>query len=105
MERIGPAPQGPVASPCFQLFFRVDLSVTDEAVARGLFRTGDFAEFKAVHAYPVQAVYTFNYAGRPTLSAVRGYMAVQAIRGLGAEHQRDPGLLDWMYGKHAEVAA
>ena len=85
----------------------IDLAIADENVAATLFASDvDHAgAFRAVHAYPVPAVYTFNYAGHPTLSAVRGYMTVQAIRALGAEHQKDAGLLEWMYGAHGEVAA
>jgi hypothetical protein len=52
----------------------------------------------AVHAYPTPAVYTFNYRGRPTLSGLRGYPAHAAIQSLGAEHQKNPLLLEWMYG-------
>ncbi len=85
----------------------IDLAVADEETLSRLFAGEEdrLASIRAVHAYPVPAVYTFNYAGRPTLSGLRGYMAVQAIRGLDAEHQKDPGLLDWMYGEHARPVA
>lgn len=80
----------------------IDLVVNDAAVTQGLLSQDDAALFRAVHAYPAPAVYTFNYKGAPTLSGLRGYPAVEAIRNLGAEHQRDRRLLTWMYG---EVAA
>ena len=78
----------------------VDLVADDEAAVRELMLgDADYARhISTVHAYPAPAVYTFNYNGRPTLSGLRGYPAVAAIRSLGAEHQRDLGLLDWMYG-------
>jgi len=54
-----------------------------------------------LHAYPVQVVYTSVYAGRPTLVGLRGYPAWDAIEGLGADHQRQATLLEWMYGEVA----
>jgi len=80
----------------------IDLTLADPSVARRLLDATDghdhAAHLGAVHAYPAPAVYTFNCDGKPTLAALRGYPAVAAIRALGAEHQRDPGLLTWMYG-------
>lgn len=80
----------------------IDLMVTDIAVARPLLTLDAGIDpgthFTAIHAYPSPAVYTFNYNGRPTLSGLRGYPAVEAIRNLSAEHQKDLGLLEWMYG-------
>jgi hypothetical protein len=58
----------------------------------------DLTAVAALHAYPVPAVYTFVYDGRPTLAGLRGFAAVEAIDGLGADHARDPRLLEWMYG-------
>jgi hypothetical protein len=58
----------------------------------------DLAAVAALHAYPVPAVYTFVYDGHPTLAGLRGFAAVEAIDGLGADHARDPRLLEWMYG-------
>ena len=85
----------------------IDLVVTDEAVAKNLLspdQGDDHASvFSAIHAYPAPAVYTFNYGGKPTLSGLRGYMAVQAIQALGAEHQRHRSLLSWMYGDAAQA--
>lgn len=79
----------------------IDLVIEDEAVARTLITAEDAAFFHTVHAYPAPAVYTFNYDNKPTLSGLRGYMAVQAIKGLGAEHQKNVDLLEWMYGDFA----
>lgn len=52
----------------------------------------------AVHAYPVPAMYTFVFSGRPTLAGIRGYAAHDAIEAFGAQHQKDVRLLRWMYG-------
>ncbi len=93
----------PVKTHPFEMQYQawIDLTIVDEDVAKGLL-TSDLAEHvHTVHAYPAPAVYTFNFAGRPTLSGLRGYMAVQAIKSLGADHQRDVGLLEWMYGAPA----
>ena len=83
----------------------IDLVVDDAALGKTLLTEADAAEIKAAHAYPAPAVYTFNWNGRPTLSGLRGYLAVEAIRGLGADHQRDEGLLEWMYGPIAQGGA
>ena len=85
----------------------IDLVVDDEAAARGLLAGAPDlgATVTAVHAYPAPAVYTFNWNGRPTLAGLRGYMALEAIRNLGADHQRDPALLEWMYGPVAAGGA
>ena len=80
----------------------IDLIVDDEGAAGKLmaFDPGiDLAaHISTIHAYPAPAVYTFNYNGRPTLSGLRGYPAYAAIQSLGAEHQKNTGLLTWMYG-------
>jgi hypothetical protein len=84
----------------------LDLALDTDDVARDLFNSQQAVEFAAfaatVHAYPTPAVYTFNYGGHPTLIGLRGYAALAAIRSLGAEHQKDPGLLEWMYGQVAK---
>ncbi len=84
----------------------IDLALEHEGVAAALMSAGDgidyAADIKDVHAYPVPAVYTFNYRGRPTLAGLRGYPAAEAIRNLGAEHQKDVATLEWLYG---DVAA
>jgi hypothetical protein len=80
----------------------IDLVIDSEAVAATLLRAEDAAQIATVHAYPAPAVYTFNYAGRPTLAGLRSYPAVKAIAELGATHQKDSKLLRWMYGDVAE---
>ena len=42
--------------------------------------------------------YTYVYAGRPTLVGLRGYAAYQAIEEFHATNQKDPRILQWMYG-------
>jgi hypothetical protein len=80
----------------------IDLRLQDEAAGARLLSQGDSAFVAAAHAYPSPAAYTFNHNGRPTLIGLRGHAALEAIRGLNAEHQRDPELLRWMYGAAAE---
>lgn len=56
-----------------------------------------------IRFHPIRgSIYTFNAQGRPTLIGLRGYAALAAIRSLGADHQRDPLLLEWMYGPVAQ---
>jgi len=79
-----------------------DLVLEDAAAARRLL-PADASEHVAVaHAYPVPAVYTFVFAGKPTLAGLRGFAAWESITAFGAENQRDPRLLEWMYGPVAE---
>lgn len=84
----------------------IDLAVADGFDLRRLappgFAATLAASLRTLHVYPVRAVYTSVQGGRPTLVGLRGYAAWQAIEALGAAHQRDPRLLQWMYG---EVAA
>ncbi len=81
----------------------IDLAVDhDLAIFGSLAAQRGFADHVlAVHAYVAPAVYTFNWLGRPTLAGLRGYPAFEAIRALGADHQKDAGLLEWMYGAAA----
>jgi hypothetical protein len=83
----------------------IDLVVEDAAIARFLLtpRSGaDYArDIRAIHAYPVRVVYTSVYAGRPTIVGLRGYPAWLAIQELDAANQREPALLEWMYGRGA----
>ena len=84
----------------------IDLIVEDEGVLKNLISANDGVEYAAcitaVHAYTAPAVYTFNYNGAPTLSGLRGYPACEAIGNLGAAHQKDPALLEWLYGPIAK---
>lgn len=87
----------------------IDLVIEDEAAAKRLLAPRSDVDYASnialVHAYPVPAVYTFNQNGRPTLAGLRGYAACLAIEGLGAEHQKDEALLQWMYGPVARANA
>ena len=80
----------------------VELVLSDERVGKGLLAGNDgidcASHIATLHAYPVIAVYTSVYGGRSTLVGLRGYAAHQAIDALGADNQRQPGLLEWMYG-------
>jgi hypothetical protein len=76
----------------------IDLVLADEAVARDLLDGSEGDVFRTLHAYPVPAMYTFVFGGKPTLAGLRGYAAVKAINGLNAGHAADPRLLEWMYG-------
>lgn len=84
----------------------IDLSVENERICSDLLpRTAAAmqARLTAIHAYPVPAIYTFNYQGHPTLSGLRGYPAHAAIKSLNAQHQTSPLLLNWMYGPVANA--
>jgi hypothetical protein len=91
----------------YQAWF--DLVVENDAVAGGLLSGADGVDYPrsiaAIHAYPVRVVYTSVYAGRPTLVGLRGYAAHEAIEALGAANQKDPDLLEWMYGPVAGTSA
>jgi len=80
----------------------MDLVLDDESVAKSLMSDGDradcSAEITAIHAYPVPAIYTFVYEGVPTMVALRGYPAYDAVQALRAENAQDIRLLEWMYG-------
>ena len=80
----------------------IDLVLQDATVAKGMLRAEDAAWFATVHAYPVAALYTSVYAGRPTLVGLRGYPAYEAIKAFDAVGQREPALLEWMYGPVAQ---
>ena len=88
----------------------IDLVVQDTSVTKHLAESGAdllATHVSTLHAYPVAACYTSNFAGRPTLVGLRGYPALDAIRALGAANQTDPALVRWMYGRevYAESGA
>ena len=77
----------------------IDLVLDNASFAADLpMGEGAAAEIKTIHAYPVTAVYTSVYQGAPTLVGLRGYGAHHAIEALQADHQKQPTLLQWMYG-------
>jgi hypothetical protein len=80
----------------------IDLGVSTAAGLRQWLTAGDAECIHTVHAYPVPVVYTSVCRGRPTLVGLRGWPAYDAIQALGADNQRQPALLEWMYG---DVAA
>ena len=83
----------------------IDLTVDTKARGQSLIGSDDGIEYaaaiSAIHCYPVRAVYTSNYNGKPTLVGLRGYPAYQALTALDAENQRQTSLLEWMYGEVA----
>jgi hypothetical protein len=90
----------------YQAWIDLVIDSQDVAASLGPRKGADWAaEIAAIHAYPTVSVYTFNHGGRPTLAGLRGFAACEAIKSLGAEHQKDPGLLEWMYGAPAEGRA
>jgi hypothetical protein len=84
----------------------IDVVVSDQQVMKRLITDDDHLELKehvkAIHTYPVNVVYTSNYAGRPTLVGLRGYAAFEAIRALNGMNQAAPSLLEWLYGPVAK---
>jgi hypothetical protein len=76
----------------------IDLLLNDATVAKTLLQQDDSAHIATVHVYPVAALYTSIYAGKPTLVGLRGYPAYEAINAFNAVGQREPALLEWMYG-------
>ncbi|MSQ87571.1 MAG: hypothetical protein EXR10_12210 [Alphaproteobacteria bacterium] len=80
----------------------IELVLNDSTVARTLTMPEGIAMHVAgMHAYPVAAVYTSNYNGRPTLVGLRGFAAHEAIMALNGVSQTQPRLLEWMYGSIA----
>ncbi len=80
----------------------LDLVLDDDGVGRDLtWGDGAAAAFGEVHVQVVPVVYTFVWAGRPTVVGLRGYPAWELITRLGAVNQQDPELLAWMYGPAA----
>jgi hypothetical protein len=87
----------------------IDLVVEQEDVTDSLAKAaGDLGDaVAALHAYPVPAMYTFVFQGRPTILGLRGYAASVAIDSLDAKQALDERLLEWMYGPivHGKAAA
>ncbi len=73
----------------------IDLSVEDPSVCRNLvipnLVTGLAQAVAVIHTYPVEHVYTFNYAGKPTLAGLRGYCAVGPPGGRAPGPDGEPG--------------
>lgn len=84
----------------------IDLVVESDTVAWPLLSSAGSADasqnIAAAHAYPVPAIYTFVFGGKPTLAGLRGFAAWESITAFDAQNQRDPRLLEWMYGPVAK---
>ena len=84
----------------------IELIIADEQVAKKLLTPGDGVDnarhIAEIHAYPVIAMYTYVYGGRPTLAGLRGYAAYESIKAFNAVRQEEPRLLEWMYGPIAQ---
>ncbi|WP_425229958.1 hypothetical protein [Sphingomonas sp.] len=78
----------------------IDLALTDRSVT--LPTDGLADEVSAVHAYPIAANYTSNYAGKPTFVGVRGYPAWDALTAIGGYNQAQQPIMRWMYGPVAD---
>jgi hypothetical protein len=80
----------------------IDLVLDADEHAAPLIDPDDATDYSAVfselHVQPVPVVYTYVWAGRPTVVGLRGYPAWELITALGATNQQDPALLEWMYG-------
>jgi hypothetical protein len=82
----------------------IDLSVAAVADARALLELEDAAYIHTMHVYPVPVVYTSVRGGALTLVGLRGWPAFDAMKGMDAVNQREPALLQWMYGHFASRA-
>ena len=80
----------------------IDLAVQDDAVLAALPLGGVASEIAAIHAYPVAANYTSNYAGHPTFVGLRGFPAWDALTAIGGYNQAQPQIMKWMFGPVAE---
>jgi len=80
----------------------IEVHCVDEQAIGALARVPDLRGCgqwaRSLHAYPVTDLFSWTCNGKPTLMALRGYHAAQAIEAFGAEHHRSPAMLDWMYG-------
>ncbi|UVO50498.1 hypothetical protein M0208_08195 [Sphingomonas sp. SUN019] len=80
----------------------IDLALANEDVAKALPTAGLADHVRALHAYPVAANYTSNYAGKPTFVGLRGFPAWDALTAIGGYNQAQPAILGWMYGPVAD---
>jgi hypothetical protein len=90
------------AAPTGHYHAWIDLGFESELVAPTLMSGSDGVDLapfiSAIHVHPVQLIYTYVWAGRPTEVGLRGYSAYEVIERFGAKNQQDPGLLEWLYG-------
>lgn len=78
----------------------VEVAVRERAVVTELAAAlaGVADRVAAVHTYPVREVYTLIAAGRPTDVGLRGFPAARLIGEVGADNQRDEGVLSLLFG-------
>ena len=79
----------------------IDLILDEEAVAARLPLEDLAAHVHTIHAYPVAANYTSNYAGKPTFVGLRGFPAWDALTAIGGYNQAQPQIMEWMFGPKA----
>ena len=79
----------------------IDLILDSDAVAATLPLHDISAHVHTIHAYPVAANYTSNYAGRPTFVGLRGFPAWDALTSIGGYNQAQPQIMEWMFGPKA----
>ncbi|MEO5640800.1 MAG: hypothetical protein ABIQ98_03425 [Sphingomicrobium sp.] len=80
----------------------IDLAVHDDGVLASLPMDGVAEAAATIHAYPVAANYTSNYAGKPTFVGLRGYPAWDALTSIGGYNQAQTAIMQWMFGSVAE---
>ncbi|MET3762182.1 hypothetical protein [Sphingomonas sp. UYEF23] len=80
----------------------IDIVLADDMVASVLPMHGLADHIHALHAYPIAANYTSNYAGKPTFVGLRGFPAWDALTTIGGYNQAQPAILGWMYGPVAD---
>lgn len=78
----------------------VDIALADGHVA--LSSDGLAEHVAALHAYPIAANYTSNYAGKPTFVGLRGFPAWDALTAIGGYNQAQEPIMRWMFGDRAE---
>lgn len=81
----------------------IELMLRDETAGKRLFssntESNNHAQFiKAIHTFPLRALYTFVYDSKPTVVGLRGFSATQTIEQAGADIQRSADLLEVLYG-------
>jgi hypothetical protein len=80
----------------------IDTVLADDDAAAALPMEGLAAHVHTLHAYPIAANYTSNYAGKPTFVGLRGFPAWDALTTIGGYNQAQPAILAWMYGPVAD---
>lgn len=66
---------------------------------------GNTSLIAGIHVYPVKAVYSLIYDGRPTLVGLRGYPVAATIEAVGATNQRTLPVLRTLHGDDAKEPA